>query len=328
MVKIQIEKRCGEAGNHQLNIGYYDRARDALVAVLDILAIKPGDEVLLPAYIGWSAREGSGVFDPIAQKAICPVFYRLNDGLQIEVADTVKKMHAQNAKALLIIHYFGFVDPGCKILVKEAKKLGIPVIEDAAHAMLTHFIGGSCGRYGDYTIYSLHKMLPLESGGMLLANGNNPLPETAGKECQYGNPFHYDLRAIAKQRVKNFNLIADMIGKGTPSIRPLHIKLPGGTIPQTYPILLPWSNRDDVYQDMNNLGWGVVSLYHTMIGAIAPKQFDSTYTVSGQILNLPIHQDIDQTLIPSMLETLVDVVDKRTRKTAPTALAGQADSKK
>ena len=309
-MKQKIEKRCSEANNQKLNIGYFDRARDAFGSVLDNIGIKPGDKVFLPAYIGWSSRERSGVFDPISERQICPVFYKLDSRLNIDADDAITKMQTVDGKAILLIHYFGFVDPQCKAIVKAANERGILVIEDAAHAMFTDFIGKACGRYGDYTIYSLHKMLPMESGGMLLANKDNILPKEANSDCKYGNPFHYDFRSISKKRVENYNLISSYIEEGNELIKPLHEKLPNAVIPQTYPILLPLSDRNVVYKEMNDLGWGVVSLYHTMINSIEPKEFCSTYGLSKHILNLPVHQDIDPTLVRLMIEDLVEVVKK------------------
>lgn len=309
-MKQRISKGCSETNNQALNIGFFDRARDAFGSALDAIGLRPGDRVLLPAYIGWSSREGSGVFDPISERGICPVFYKLDRRLNIDTDDAITKMGVCGVKAILLIHYFGFVAPQCKEITKAANDHGIPVIEDAAHAMFTDFVGGGCGRYGDYTVYSLHKMLPMESGGMLLANRGNRLPIDASSYCKYGNPFHYDFGSISQKRIENYGLISSYIGAGTASIIPLHRKLPKSVIPQTYPIFLPFDNRDDVYREMNDLGWGVVSLYHTMINSIEKGEFCSTHELSKHILNLPVHQDIDSNLISLMIEDLFETVKK------------------
>ena len=315
-MKQRIEKGCSNADNQKMNIGYYNRARDALGSILDEIGIKSRDKIFLPAYIGWSAREGSGVFDPISERQICPVFYKLDGRLNIDADDLTAKIRTIGAKAILLIHYFGFADPQCKTIIKLANERRIPVIEDAAHAMFTDFIGEACGRDGDYTIYSLHKMLPMKSGGMLLANRDKVLPKKARSVCKYGNPFQYDFKEISKKRVENYNLITSYIGTGNELIKPLYEELPSGVIPQTYPILLPLSNRNDMYQKMNDMGWGVVSLYHTLINTIEPKEFSETYELSKHILNLPVHQDTDPTLIGSMIEDLFDVAIKCRKKSS------------
>ena len=47
--------------------------------------LTPGERVLLPAYVGWSAKEGSGVFDPVDELGVPYAFYRLDDRLRIDL---------------------------------------------------------------------------------------------------------------------------------------------------------------------------------------------------------------------------------------------------
>jgi len=70
-------------------------------------------------------------------------------------------------------------------------------------------------------------------------------------------------------------------------------------------VIIKKGSRDKLYELMNNSGFGVVSLYHTMIDQILQKEFPDSYFISKRILNLPVHQDADQQEIKIMVETLL-----------------------
>ena len=60
-----------------------------------------------------------------------------------------------------------------KSCLKICKKNEAIIIEDAAHALYSDFVDHNCGHFGDYVLYSLHKMLPMRSGGMLKVKSHN-----------------------------------------------------------------------------------------------------------------------------------------------------------
>ena len=91
---------------------FFVNARSAWKAFLAAMHFQPCETVLLPAYIGWSAREGSGVFDPVAEMVLPSVFYRLDARLRIDLDHLERCLQAGHVKVLLLIHYFGYVDPG------------------------------------------------------------------------------------------------------------------------------------------------------------------------------------------------------------------------
>jgi hypothetical protein len=193
------------------------------------------EKILVPAYIGWSAREGSGVFDPIRKRGIQPVFYHMDRNLEIDKDDCIEKIKNSGAKVLLIIHYFGFVDSCVKEIVGVAKEKGIVVIEDAAHGLYSDKIGGVCGRDGDYTLYSLHKMLPLSDGGVLVSNGK-PLPEV--KETVSYDIDGYDFKAISDTRIQIKDSCGSTQGRGIKGVKLLHSVLDDGIVPQTLPVVI------------------------------------------------------------------------------------------
>jgi hypothetical protein len=59
---------------------------------------------------------------------------------------------------------------------------------------------------------------------------------------------------------------------------------------------------------MNNLGWGIISLYHTMIEQLQNEYFEEECYISKHISNLPVHQDVNQHLIEEMVSDFVEII--------------------
>jgi len=59
---------------------------------------------------------------------------------------------------------------------------------------------------------------------------------------------------------------------------------------------------------MNDAGYGVVTLYHTMIAEISRDEFPGSHALSRRILNLPVHQDTDRDALGRMVDTLVATI--------------------
>lgn len=72
-----------------------------------------------------------------------------------------------NTKAILIIHEFGFPHPKTQELQALSKKLKIPLIEDCSWSLTSKINGIEIGKFGDYAIYSLPKIFPMQYGAIL-----------------------------------------------------------------------------------------------------------------------------------------------------------------
>jgi dTDP-4-amino-4,6-dideoxygalactose transaminase len=92
---------------------------------------------------------------------------------------------------------------------------------------------------------------------------------------------------------------------------PLSPELPLGVVPQSFPVVLCEASRDEVYQQMNDTGFGVVSLYHTLINAISPDAFPDSHWLARRILNLPVHQDATPEALEAMVTKLASVLGLR-----------------
>lgn len=301
---MKIEKLARNSVNHVFWTSF-NRARDAFELILQRLKLEnPELRVLLPNYIGLSMKEGSGIFDPIIRSGVEYGFYELNENLNVNVEDLKLKI-GRKFDVILLVHYFGFVDPKIEDIVQLAKRNGLTIIEDCAHALLSEFFSNSCGIFGDYSFYSLHKLFPFSSGGMLKSYD---YIRGLQEKFEFMNENIFE---ISKIRRENYLTLQKLIDNIPEICVPLKETLPRGIVPQTFPILIKSSNRDEVYNDMNNLGWGVVSLYHTMIEPLENIDGLSTRSISSSVMNLPLHQNADKRKYETMISDLKRVVELR-----------------
>lgn len=291
-------------------IFFYKNARTAFERLLNVLNKNKDLNLILPAYIGWSPNEGSGIYDPITSLKIKHEFYNMKKNLFIDLNDIRKKFKESSYKqAILIVHYFGYVDPNYEIICKEAKKNNIYVIEDSAHALYTEYIDNKCGLYADFIFYSLHKMLPLKYGGMLKVN-NLDIVSEFNNEISNIYPFFYNYKRIADIRKENAKLIENKLKSCEliELLRPVNEFL--YNTPQTYPILLKEISRYKVYLKMNEKGIGIISLYHTMIKPIQKGDYIKSNDISNRILNFPVHQDINFSEIEEACDIFLSVINE------------------
>jgi dTDP-4-amino-4,6-dideoxygalactose transaminase len=282
----------------------YRSAREALKALLAGLHL--GEKVvLLPDYVGWSSREGSGVADPLDELELSYRFYHLGPRLEIDLDSLKHELSHGDVRVVVLIHYFGYPAAGARRAVELAREKGALVVEDQAHSGLTDWVGGLTGRLGDASIYSLHKLLPMAEGGLLsIAPPLDEVIDPASQADGVQLPWNFDLHAIAKRRRANAQFLAKQLEALGSKVEPLFSPPGPGVVPQTFPVRLLSGDRDWVYGEMNSRGFGVVSLYHTLIQRIGPSDHPVTHALSRQVLNLPVHQDADEEPLKDLVRTL------------------------
>jgi dTDP-4-amino-4,6-dideoxygalactose transaminase len=289
----------------------YNRARDGFSALLKSLDFNNQESVLLPAYIGWSPREGSGVFDPVLENKIKYTFYAMDESLNIDLNSLKHAFDNNEIKLFVIIHYFGYVDPCYDKAIAMARDYGVTVLEDEAHSFFTNFIGGISGRKGDASIFSLHKMFPISTGGMLTLNDSET--NFISNVVDINFPFDFDFYTMSRKRIDNSIRLAELLRPHSSKVTIMKPVLKNGEIPQTFPILINTVSRDKLYESMNDSGFGVVSLYHTMIENITDNSYPKSHFVANRILNLPVHQDVESSQINEMVSELllqIDILEK------------------
>jgi dTDP-4-amino-4,6-dideoxygalactose transaminase len=87
-------------------------------------------------------------------------------------ADSIAERITSRTRAVMVVHYGG-VPASIAGIRKVAVQRGVPVIEDAAHALGARYEGRSIGSHSEFVMFSLQaiKHLTTVDGGMLACNG-------------------------------------------------------------------------------------------------------------------------------------------------------------
>ncbi len=303
-----ISKIQSDSDHYKFQFFYYRRARDAMKDVVGQLVKAGHHSIYIPGYIGWSPKEGSGIFDPLNSiPKLERHYYILDRQLKIQKNRLVESL--QDHSILLLVNYFGFRDEQSSEIIHLAHDRNCIVIEDNAHGFYTYFCNGSCG--SDVTFFSLHKMFPFrEGGGLLIENqslGIKPTESIPKPSDQ--DPFSYHIQEIARKRIANFRTLMQLAeGKEKYFVPLKQLSDIETNVPQTFPIIIQQGDRNRIYEIMNASGYGVVSLYHTMIEELRTEQYQDARWVSDHIMNLPLHQDCDEKEFSMMIDALVNLI--------------------
>ena len=128
--------------------------------LLKALDIGPGDEVITPS-MTWVSTANQ-----IELCGATPVFVEVNrDTLMVE-ADMIEPLITERTRLIVPVHYAG-ASLDLAPLRQLAEKHGIPLVEDAAHAIGTKYDGQPVGQSGT-AIFSFHpiKNITTGEGGM------------------------------------------------------------------------------------------------------------------------------------------------------------------
>ena len=103
-----ITKSATDKLNCTLNLHFTCNARTAWGHIINTISDVRKPKVLLPSYIGYTEREGSGVFDPIKENSAKYDFYKVTNNLAIDIDHFEQILKSGEISIALIIHYFGF----------------------------------------------------------------------------------------------------------------------------------------------------------------------------------------------------------------------------
>jgi len=311
---MKIQKTACRADNCLRHEYYYNSAREGMFDLFsNMLAGGMINTVFLPGYIGWSPKEGSGIFDPISKlEGLAVQYYKMTSDLSINCDDLFERIaKSGNDKfAVLVVNYFGFIDSKIKDIAGTVKKHSGWLIEDNAHGFFTYQYTEET--YSDATFFSLHKMFPFKHGGSLIVHNERLSGLKYGGDdfnTTAYNPWQYDVKNIAWIRRKNYAALGSIVNSKDVAeyFIPLKSKeLMPGTVPQTFPIRIIKGDRNKIYELMNQHGYGVVSLYHTLIEPLQRSEYQASIDLSRCIMNLPVHQDVDADKYAEMVELLID----------------------
>jgi dTDP-4-amino-4,6-dideoxygalactose transaminase len=287
-------------------------ARIGFRHLLRHLQYQQGARILLPSYIGYSHREGSGVLDPIEDLKIPFDFYRVDSDLSADLADIERLILHSRVSMVVVIHYFGFPQPETDIIKRICSAHGIYLLEDCAHC--TYSPGASCGPgwQGDFSLFSMHKTLPVRDGGILRINNRNlPLPPLDQQDRITPESLAVILNAnidqISKARISNYNLLLSLLPP-SPEYKVLFPSINPGVVPLNLPLLINKRDRLWVHQALLDLEIQTTALYYKLVDRISVSLFPESHAVSQKILNLPIHQDLEADDLSKMAASLTSVL--------------------
>jgi dTDP-4-amino-4,6-dideoxygalactose transaminase len=138
---------------------------DALEMCALLLEIKPGDEVIMPAFTFVSTANA------FVLRGARPVFVDIRpDTLNLDERQ-LEAVITKHTKAIVVVHYAGI---GCEMdeILAIASRHGLSVIEDNAHGLFGSYRGKPLGTFGRLATLSFHetKNLSCGEGGALLVN--------------------------------------------------------------------------------------------------------------------------------------------------------------
>jgi hypothetical protein len=104
----------------------------------------------------------------------------------------------KQTKILFLNHEFGFPYEH----PRKLKQLGFPIIEDCAHSFFSEDDQKTIGTIGDFVVYSIPKMFPVQIGGILLCNLENYSRKPV---------LNNNLERYVKNVISNHIITADLI---------------------------------------------------------------------------------------------------------------------
>ncbi|MDR0967054.1 MAG: DegT/DnrJ/EryC1/StrS family aminotransferase [Myxococcales bacterium] len=147
-----------------VSYGYF--ARNAVWTLARVFELFRG-EVLVPAY-----HHGVEV-EALIDAGVTPRFYPVGPRMEVDPADVARRIQPKKTRALYLIHFLGFPGP-VEAFQKLAEEHGLVLIEDCALALFSRRESQPLGSFGDASVFSLYKTLPLPNGGALVLNEGRP----------------------------------------------------------------------------------------------------------------------------------------------------------
>jgi dTDP-4-amino-4,6-dideoxygalactose transaminase len=135
------------------NFAMVDSGSNALFMAVSLLNLPPKSEIIVPAFTWVSCAQA------ILLAGHKPVFCDVEiDTLNVS-CDTVQECVSDKTKAIMVVHF-----AGKPVDLNPILEIGLPVIEDAAHAVDSTYHGKPCGGIADVGIFSFDAVKNLTTG--------------------------------------------------------------------------------------------------------------------------------------------------------------------
>jgi len=181
-LESELASLCGSRHGIGVNSG-----TDALVLALLAVGVKPGDEVITPAFS--FVASASAVVMIQARPVfvdIDPITYNLDPAL-------VARAVTPRTRAIVAVHLYG--QPAAMDAITEiARPRGVAVIEDAAQAIGASYAGRPAGSWGDaacLSFYPTKNLAACGDGGMVLT-AREDVAQAIRRLRDHGSPRKYE----------------------------------------------------------------------------------------------------------------------------------------
>ena len=144
---------------HAVGVG---NGTDAITIGLRALGVRPGDEVVVPSFTFYASAEA------IVNAGARPVFCDVDPNTRTVTADSVHAALTPDTTAIVAVDLFGVPAP-----IGEIRRLGLPVLEDAAQAAGARLDGrraGSLSELATLSFYPSKNLGALGDGGAITTN--------------------------------------------------------------------------------------------------------------------------------------------------------------
>ena len=211
--------------NDDIHIAALSSGTAAIHLGLVLLGVQQGDEVICQSFT-FSASA-----NPIVYLGAIPVFIDSETdtwnmcpiALEQAIIDRIKK--GKKPKAILPVHLYGMPYKVNEIRA-IADTYGIPILEDSAEALGSHYKGKKCGTFGDIAALSFNgnKIITTSGGGALVSHSKNIKEKAIFLATQArDNAPHYQHSEIGyNYRLSN---ICAGIGRGQMEVLEKHVTL-------------------------------------------------------------------------------------------------------
>ena len=162
----------------------------------------------------------SATVNPIVYQGATPVLvdserdsWNMDPGLLEEAIEDRLKM-GKRPKAIIAVHLYG-MPANLQAIQKIAEKYGIPLIEDAAEALGSKYMGKPLGSFGKMAVLSFNgnKILSTSGGGALLSNSADLIEKARFLSTQARDRAPYYQHSQIGYNYRMSNILAG-IGRG------------------------------------------------------------------------------------------------------------------
>jgi len=158
-------RRIGEFIDNPLTVPV-NSCTTALTIAYRLAGVGPGTEVVSTPLTCIASNE------PIVQLGATPVWADVDPATGMITAETIAPLLTERTRAILVLHKEG--DPArLDEILALARRHGVKVVEDAAHAFGARYRGAKIGSIGDYACFSFQAIKHITTGdGGALACGS------------------------------------------------------------------------------------------------------------------------------------------------------------